>query len=65
MKQNQLYLINNLRSRIKKLETLVDEPHNYKLKKLFQEKCEKLEKRVEALEDELHVHYIDEAIRKQ
>ena len=50
MKQNQLYLINNLRSRIKKLETLVDEPQNYKLKKIFQEKHEELEKRVEALE---------------
>ena len=59
MKQNQLYLINQLRSRVKKLERLAHEPQNYK------EKCDEMEKRIEALEDELHVHYIDEAIRKQ
>ena len=47
MKQNQLYLINTLRQRIKKLEILAHEPQNYK------EKCEELEKRVEALEIEL------------
>ena len=59
MKQNQLYLINQLRSRVKKLEKLAHEPQNYK------DKCDEMEKRIEALEDELHVHYIDEAIRKQ
>ena len=59
MKQNKLYFINHLRSRIKKLEILAHEPQNYK------EKCDDMEKRIEALEDELHVHYIDEAIRKQ
>ena len=59
MKQNQLYLINQLRSRVKKLERLAHEPQNYK------EKCDEMDKRIEALEDELHVHYIDEAIRKQ
>ena len=37
MKQNQLYLINTLKKRIKKLETLAHEPQNYK------EKCEELE----------------------
>ena len=58
MKINQLYLINHLRSRIKKLEILAHETQNYK------EKCDEMEKRIEALEDELHVHYIDEAIRK-
>ena len=47
MKQNQLYLINTLKQRIKKLEILAHEPQNYK------EKCEELEKRVEALEIEL------------
>ena len=59
MKQNQLYLINQLRSRVKKLEKLAHEPQNYK------DKCDEMERRIEALEDELHVHYIDEAIRKQ
>ena len=44
MKQNQLYLINQLRSRIKKLEILAHEPQNYK------EKCDKMEERIEALE---------------
>ena len=44
MKQNQLYLINQLRSRIKKLEILAREPQNYK------EKCDEMEKRIEALE---------------
>ena len=47
MKQNQLYLINTLKKRIKKLEILAHEPQNYK------EKCEELEKRVEAIEIEL------------
>ena len=47
MKQNQLYLINTLRQRIKKLEILAHEPQNYK------EKCEELEERVETLEREL------------
>ena len=44
MQQNQLYLINQLRSRIKKLEILAHEPQNYK------EKCDKMEERIEALE---------------
>jgi len=43
MKQNQLYLINQLRSRIKKLEKLVQD---------YKEKCNEIEKRVKALEDE-------------
>ena len=47
MKPNQLYLINTLKKRIKKLETLAHEPQSYK------EKCEELEKRVETLESEL------------
>ena len=44
MKQNQLYLINQLRSRVKKLEKLAHEPQNYK------EKCDDMEVRIEALE---------------
>ena len=47
MKQNQLYLINTLRQRIKKLEAHTHEPQNYK------KKCEELEERVETLEREL------------
>ena len=47
MKPNQLYLINTLKKRIKKLETLAHEPQNYK------EKCEEIEKRVETIESEL------------
>ena len=44
MKQNQLYLINQLRSRVKKIEKLAHEPQNYK------EKCDDMEVRIEALE---------------
>jgi len=43
MKQNQLYLINTLKQRIKKLEKLVQD---------YKEKCNEMEKRVTALEDE-------------
>ena len=48
-----------LEKRVKKLEKLAHEPQNYK------EKCDAMEIRIQALEDELQVHYLDEAIRKQ
>ena len=47
MKRNQLYFINTLKKRVKKLEILAHEPQNYK------EKCEELEKRLEVIEIEL------------
>ena len=48
-----------LEKRIEELEKLAHEPQNYK------EKCDAMEIRIQALENELQVHYLDEAIRKQ
>ena len=48
-----------LERRIEELEKLAHEPQNYK------EKCDAMEIRIQALENELQVHYLDEAIRKQ
>tara|TARA_Y100000310_G_C20412307_1_gene682623 strand:- start:429 stop:626 length:198 start_codon:yes stop_codon:yes gene_type:complete len=48
-----------LERRIEELEKLAHEPQNYK------EKCDAMEIRIQALENELQVHYLDEAIKKQ
>ena len=48
-----------LEQRIDQLEKMAHEPQNYK------EKCDAMEARIEALEEELQVHYLDEAIKKQ
>ena len=48
-----------LEKRIQELEKLAHAPQNYK------EKCDAMEIRIQALENELQVHYLDEAIKKQ
>ena len=48
-----------LEKRITELEEIAHEPQNYK------EKCDAMEARIEALEEEIQVHYLDEAIKKQ
>ncbi len=52
-------LVMKLEKRIAELEEMAHEPQNYK------EKCDAMEARIEALEEEIQVHYLDEAIKKQ
>ena len=59
MKVNLQMLVMKLEKRISELEEIAHEPQNYK------EKCDAMEVRIEALEGELQVHYLDEAIKKQ
>jgi peptidoglycan hydrolase CwlO-like protein len=59
MKVNLQMLVMKLEKRITELEEIAHEPQNYK------EKCDAMEARIEALEEELQVHYLDEAIKKQ
>ena len=58
--------LKELTTKVKKLEEKTvelamhsHEPKNYK------EKCDAMEARIEALEEEIQVHYLDEAIKKQ
>ena len=59
MKVNLQMLVMKLEKRISELEAIAHEPQNYK------EKCDAMEARIEALEEEIQVHYLDEAIKKQ
>ena len=52
-------LVRKLEKRISELEAIAHEPQNYK------EKCDAMEVRIEALEEEIQVHYLDEGIKKQ
>ena len=59
MKVNLQMVVMKLEKRIIELEEIAHEPQNYK------KKYDAMEVRIEALEEELQVHYLDEAIKKQ
>ena len=52
-------LVMKLEKRISELEAIAHEPQNYK------EKCDAMEARIEALEEEIQVHYLAAAVKKQ